>query len=273
VWGVARVFRGRVLLRIEDHDQTRARPEFERSILEDLAWLGFVADQPVIRQSDRLERYREALKSLEERGLVYACRCSRKAILETAGPEGTGETRYSGACRQSAVDGTREKARRVRLDPVRVEVHDLRLGTLEQNPADETGDLLARDRNGHWTYQFAVTVDDLDQGIDLVIRGEDLLTSTGRQIQLASLLGRKSPASFLHHPLITRPDGQKLSKSNRDTGIRDLRALGWSVERVLGQAAAGLGLSSGEPMDGAEIEARLRELFPAPSGRLSEPLS
>jgi glutamyl/glutaminyl-tRNA synthetase len=118
-----------------------------------------------------------------------------------------------------------------------------------------------------------VTVDDLDQGIDLVIRGEDLLTSTGRQIQLASLLGRKSPASFLHHPLITRPDGQKLSKSNRDTGIRDLRALGWSVERVLGQAAVGLGLSSGEPMDGAEIEARLRELFPAPSGRLSEPLS
>jgi glutamyl/glutaminyl-tRNA synthetase len=114
---------------------------------------------------------------------------------------------------------------------------DLLLGPQSQQPARQCGDLLVRDRADNWTYQFAVTVNDLDQGIDLVIRGEDLLASTGRQLQLARFLGRPKPPVFLHHPLICRPDRTKLSKANRDSGIRELRDSGMSPSAVLGLAA------------------------------------
>ena len=94
---------------------------------------------------------------------------------------------------------------------------DLRHGPQEQRPSEQCGDLLVRDREGNWTYQFAATVDDLVQGVTLVIRGDDLLASTGRQIQLARLLGRGEPPEFLHHPLIMKSPDQKLSKSDGDT--------------------------------------------------------
>jgi glutamyl-tRNA synthetase/glutamyl-Q tRNA(Asp) synthetase len=110
---------------------------------------------------------------------------------------------------------------------------DLRLGLQEQAPARQCGDMLIRDRLGHWTYQFAVVVDDMRQGIDLVIRGEDLLSSTGRQIGLARLLGRSEPPGFLHHPLILKEPGRKLSKASGDTGIRDLRAAGYTPAQVV----------------------------------------
>jgi glutamyl-tRNA synthetase/glutamyl-Q tRNA(Asp) synthetase len=98
------------------------------------------------------------------------------------------------------------------------------------------------DRLGNWTYQFAVTVDDFLQGVTLVIRGEDLLPSTGRQILLARLLGRSQPPAFFHHALIRKPGGEKLSKAAKDTGIRELRARGDSPEMVLGRAAHAVGL-------------------------------
>jgi glutamyl-tRNA synthetase/glutamyl-Q tRNA(Asp) synthetase len=101
---------------------------------------------------------------------------------------------------------------------------------------------LIRDREGNWTYQFAATVDDHAQGVTLVVRGDDLLASTGRQIQLARLLGRAEPPRFLHHPLIMKTATQKLSKSDRDTGIRDLRAAGWRAAEIIGDAAARVGL-------------------------------
>ena len=257
VWGLARAFGGRVLLRIEDHDRTRSRNEFAEAILEDLEWLGFRPDEPRVRQSERGKTYEDALARIEGAGLVYACACSRKAIESATGPF-EGELRYPGTCREAAVDGAKEPARRVRLERETVSFRDLRLGPIEQVPSDQAGDLLVRDRHGHWTYQFAVVVDDFDQGVDLVVRGEDLLASTGRQIQLARLLGRTRPPRFLHHPLILRPDGQKLSKSNRDTGVRDLREQGFTVERVLGEAAAALGLTCGEPASMAQLIERVR---------------
>ena len=104
---------------------------------------------------------------------------------------------------------------------------------MTQTPALQCGDLLVRDRDAQWTYQFAVTVDDMDQGIDLVIRGEDLLTSTGRQLQLAQLLVRPQPARFLHHGLIRHDDGEKLSKSRGDTGVRELRNAGATAAEVI----------------------------------------
>lgn len=257
VWGVARAFGGRVLLRIEDHDRTRSRPEFEQAILEDLAWLGFVPDQVVPPQREREARYEAALCFLETKGLVYSCACSRKSLEMTPGSL-AGERRYPGTCRELSVRRDLHQARRVRLEPRALGFEDLRLGLLEQTPAEQCGDVLVRDRLGQWTYQFAVVVDDFDQGVDLVIRGEDLLASTGRQLQLAQLLGRAQPPRFLHHPLITRDDGAKLSKSNRDTGIRDLRAAGWRADQVLGRAAQALGLGDGEPIDQVGLIARLR---------------
>ena len=119
---------------------------------------------------------------------------------------------------------------------------DGRLGEQVQDPSSQCGDLLLRDRLGNWTYQFAVAVDDFRQDIDLVIRGEDLLGSTGRQLRLARMLGRHEPPVFLHHPLIRKESGAKLSKAAGDTGVRELRAAGMTPSEVLGRAAWSIGL-------------------------------
>jgi glutamyl-tRNA synthetase/glutamyl-Q tRNA(Asp) synthetase len=118
------------------------------------------------------------------------------------------------------------------MDPGVERFVDAHLSPQEQDPSAQCGDVLIRDRLGNWTYQFAASVDDFRQGIDLVIRGIDLLPSTGRQIRLARLLGRKRPARFAHHPLIMKSPDQKLSKSGGDTGIRELRARGWTPGQV-----------------------------------------
>ena len=115
-----------------------------------------------------------------------------------------------------------------------------------------------KDRDGNWTYQFAATVDDHVQGVTLVIRGDDLLVSTGRQIQLARLLGRAAPPLFVHHPLIMKAPQQKLSKSDGDTGVRDLRAAGWSAADVIGRAAFLGGLTPAvRPLDAAEVSSMI----------------
>ena len=241
VWGVARTLGGRVLLRIEDHDRIRSRPEFEAGILDDLDWLRFEPDIHTTpefragrcegRQSDRAAIYERALEILHGHGLVYACDCSRKDLVEQAVSAPQREVRYAGRCRGRKLP-LAGRGLRLRLDPGAESFDDARLGPQSQDPSEQCGDLLIRDRHGNWTYQFAVAVDDWQQGIDLVIRGTDLLKSTGRQIRLAGLLGRATPPVFLHHPLIMKSPDQKLSKSDRDTGVRELRSEGWSHEDV-----------------------------------------
>jgi glutamyl/glutaminyl-tRNA synthetase len=245
VWEETRARGGRVLLRIEDHDRQRSRREFEDAMLEDLAWLGFEADEPPVRQSERGNIYEEALGDLRRRGLVYACGCSRAEIAQgdrpAASPTGphttsvTAETelRYPGTCADRGLTEGPDVGLRVRLAPTVERFVDLGHGPQEQRPSEQCGDLLVRDRDGNWTYQFAATVDDLVQCVTLVIRGDDLLASTGRQIQLARLLGREEPPEFLHHPLIMKSPDQKLSKSDGDTGIRELRARGWTPAHVI----------------------------------------
>lgn len=234
VWETARREGGRVLLRIEDHDRQRSRPEYEASILEDLAWLGFEADAPAVRQSDRTAVYERALDRLRTSGFIYACECSRRDIID-AGGSGA-ELRYPGTCSSKRLAETGDRAIRVRLPRSEEVFEDLLVGQQCQVPADQCGDLLVRDRHGNWTYQFAVTADDYDQRVDLVIRGLDLLQSTGRQIQLSRLLGRTEPPRFMHHPLVMSTPQQKLSKSNGATGIRELRAAGMSRDEVLDAA-------------------------------------
>ena len=260
VWGIARAFGGRVLLRVEDHDRTRCRPEYERALLEDLDWLGFEPDEGStasymtrhvadditphpFRQSDNGSRYEHALATLDARGLVYPCTCTRRDIAEAVGHTPGEESRYPGTCRnRSGVVDT--LARRVRLEPAEERFDDLRLGPITQVPAEQCGDVLVRDRHGSWTYQFAVSVDDTLQQIDVVIRGEDLIASTGRQIALARMLGRSQPPVYLHHPLLLRPDGAKLSKATHDTSLRERRANGASAESLIGEAAYLAGLTT-----------------------------
>jgi glutamyl/glutaminyl-tRNA synthetase len=227
VWGAAREYGGTVLLRIEDHDRQRSRREYEASILEDLEWLGFEYDGPIVRQSERDAIYRHALQPLIDRGIVYACMCSRNEI---------GGERYPNTCRDRAIALADGVSWRVRMEPGIERFVDDRLGPQEQDPAAQCGDLLVRDRLGNWTYQFAATVDDHLQDVTDVIRGEDLLASTGRQIRLARLLGRGTPPNFRHHALVMKSPAQKLSKSDGDTGVRDLRAAGMPAGAVLDMA-------------------------------------
>jgi glutamyl-tRNA synthetase/glutamyl-Q tRNA(Asp) synthetase len=245
VWGAA----ADVRLRIEDHDRERCRPEYDAGILEDLEWLGYRWSGAIVRQSRRDSIYREAIEILRAQGLLYACDCSRRHIearlsaaasakadggrreARTANAEET-ELRYDGYCRSRQLPLADGLGWRVRIDPGVERFVDGILGPLEQDPSAQCGDVLIRDRLGNWTYQFCVVVDDYRQDIDLVIRGVDLLASTGRQIRLARLLGRQTPPEFRHHPLIMKRPGQKLSKSDGDTGVRDLRARGWTPEDV-----------------------------------------
>ena len=258
VWGLARVAGGDVVLRIEDHDRSRCRAAFEQAILDDLEWLGLEsAITPVRsfrpstsphpqRQSDHPQRYADALAQLESQELVYPCVCSRRDIAAQGEPAAGDESRYAGTCRNRHIDPSATPARRVRLSDDVETFIDLRLGSISQQPSLQCGDVLVRDRLGQWTYQFAVTVDDAFDNIDVIIRGEDLLASTGRQRQLARLLGREPLPLVLHHPLVVHEDGRKLSKSSNDTSLRDRRAAGASAATLLGEAAwlAGLQPSS-----------------------------
>jgi glutamyl/glutaminyl-tRNA synthetase len=217
-----------VLLRIEDHDRQRCRPEFEAALLEDLAWLGFTPDISAGRQSDHDAEYRAALAPLVAAGLVYGCDCSRKTL---SGPV------YPGTCRDRRLPLEDAVGWRVRIAPGVERFNDLLLGPQAQDPASAFGDVLVRDRLGNWTYQWVVTVDDARQHITHVIRGVDLLDSTGRQIKLARLIGRVQPPEFAHHALVMKTPAQKLSKSDGATGVRDLRQAGWSAADVRAAAA------------------------------------
>jgi glutamyl/glutaminyl-tRNA synthetase len=249
VWGMAREHGGRVLLRIEDHDRTRCRPEYERALLDDLEWLGLETDiAPVrsfragpseFRQSDCGAHYEAALARLRDAGLAYVCECSRKDIAAEVTDRFNEEMRYPGTCREKGLEPRAGRGWRVVMNDAVETFEDLRLGAQRQSPADQCGDVLVRDRLGNWTYQFAVTVDDMRHGVDLVIRGEDLLSSTGRQVRLARLLGRAVAPRYLHHPLVVKASGEKLSKASGDTGIRELRAAGVSAVEVLAKARAG----------------------------------
>jgi glutamyl/glutaminyl-tRNA synthetase len=255
VWQTARARGAAVLLRIEDHDRQRCRAEYEQALLEDLDWLGFSPDigttdefrrgTSPYRQSDSGAAYEAALERLTAAGhRVYACDCSRKDEAALVAPSESAARAYGGRCRERGLEPGPGRGLRVVMPPGVERFEDLRLGPQVQEPQTQCGDLLLQDRLGNWTYQFAVVVDDMRHEIDLVVRGEDLLDSTGRQLALARMLGRETPPLFLHHPLIFKPEGEKLSKGNRDTSVRDLRAAGVDRDEVIRRAARAVGLSS-----------------------------
>lgn len=242
VWGVAGAIGARIVVRMEDHDRGRCMPGFERSILEDLAWLGYTTTDPSLaslgrrpssyRQSDVPHLYQAAFDQLAARGLLYGCICTR-ADLGAPGPDG--ERHYPGTCRGQPIDRPGRTAVRVMLPDDDTTVSDLRLGPIHQHPAREHGDPVIRDAHGQWTYQFCVVVDDLRHGVNLIVRGEDLITSTGRQLLLAQLLGRTTPFVTVHHPLLYAADGKKLSKRDRSETVRAMRERGMTAGQVRGE--------------------------------------
>lgn len=270
VWGLARALGGRVILRIEDHDRQRSSRKHERALIEDLEWLGFEPDVYPLsdyrasrchgRQSERGEMYRAALDPPIRAGVVYGCRCSR-ADVERVSPTSVtgGERPYPGTCREQGIPLADDVGWRLRLEPGVETFDDAMEGVQAQDPAAQCGDLLLRDRHGNWTYQCVAAIDDFIQGMSVVIRGLDLLPSTGRQIRLARLAGRPTPATFAHHGLVMKSATQKLSKSDGDSGVRDLRAAGWSAAQVIGHAAALAGLQPNpEPLEAVDVEKLFR---------------
>jgi len=234
VWGFAQTQNIDVILRIEDHDQSRCRGEYVDAIQQDLSWLGFTWNE-ISQQSKHPERYQNHLERLIKKGLAYPCSCTRKQV---------GDGRYLGTCRDSNQDNrnTNETGIRIKLEEQTIAWTDLLCGNFSECPQQQCGDLLAQDRLGQWTYQFAVTVDDWEEGIDLVVRGMDLLDSTARQLQLAHLLGRANDPSYLHHPLIVDAQGEKLSKRQLARSIRAERIEGIAPEILLGNVCAQGGL-------------------------------
>jgi glutamyl/glutaminyl-tRNA synthetase len=236
-WALARRSGADVLLRIEDHDRQRCRPEYDAALLEDLEWLGFRAAVGPVRQTDADAQiaYETSLALLRTAGLAYGCDCTRSTFARWAGEHGRAWSGPGcpGTCRERGVTGP---VVRVALGGGSEAWTD-RLAGQREGEVAPNGDLPARDRHGNWSYGFCVVVDDLRQGVDLVVRGEDLLDATAAHIRLGQRLGRATPPAFAHHPLVRRPDGSKLSKSAGDTGVRELRQSGGSPDDVIALAA------------------------------------
>ncbi len=246
VWGIARATGGRVILRIEDHDRQRSRRTFETAILDDLERMGLTPDDPALtelrvgrsayRQSDDPAPYKAAVETLRAQGRVYGCTCARAVLLAWRVPG------CPGACRGRALpEEAQSTALRAWLGDGDEAFDDLLHGIQAGDPSAD-GDVTLRDRHGNWSYPLCVVVDDLRHGVDLVIRGRDLLDATPRQLRLGRLLGRETPPAFLHHPLLRKPSGAKLSKADHDTALRDLLVGGATPAELLGFAAAAVGL-------------------------------
>lgn len=238
VWAAAQKWDLEIHLRIEDHDQSRARDNYVQSIYQDLARFGFKWQSQSI-QSSRTSLYESALAELEKRNLVYPCFCSRKQ-LEAENPKSeTGEIVYQGKClalskTDSPIAQDVPHNLRIIVPDRIVHWHDLRLGDFAENPKQQCGDFPIKDRDNQWTYQFAVCVDDMDEGITHVVRGEDIRNSTARQIALMELLGRTTPPVYMHHPLIVDSSGKKLSKREMAHSLRQDLESGVSPEELLG---------------------------------------
>jgi glutamyl-Q tRNA(Asp) synthetase len=238
----ARAAGGRFLLRIEDIDASRCRPEFEAGILTDLAWLGLRWEQPVRRQSDHFADYRTALARLDALGVLYPCFCTRADIqreiaASPAAPHGPDGPLYPGTCRSLGLEARARRmaageAYALRLDVGRalaqvqgpLAFHDDVHGTIPADPR-QFGDVVLARKETPASYHLSVTVDDHLQGVTLVTRGEDLLPATHVHRLLQALLGYAVPA-YRHHRLLLDENGQRFAKRNRSVTLQSLRESG-----------------------------------------------
>jgi len=258
-WLSARAAGGTVVMRVEDADLIRTRPGMEQRILDELRWLGLDWDEgPDLpgpsgpyRQSERAPRYQAALSRLRRAALAYPCFCSRAEIAAASqAPHGPGDDgpRYPGTCRDlSATEAAergalRKPAWRLRVEPGPVPFVDAVRGPCAHDVAAETGDFVVQRADGVPAYQLAVVVDDVEMGITEVVRGDDLLPSTSRQLLLYRALGAPPPR-FAHVPLVVGPDGERLAKRHAALSLGQLREGGADPRAVVGFLAALSGLA------------------------------
>jgi glutamyl-tRNA synthetase len=243
-WLEVRAVGGTLVMRIEDVDRGRCRREYEAFLLDDLRWLGLDWDEgPDVggafgpyRQSERDDYFLAALRALD----TYECTCTRRELHETSQADGQ-EPRYSGRCRAGNLDPNRPRSVRWRAPNVEIRVCDSICGDVVQNLAQDAGDFILRRSDGAFAYQLAVVVDDAAMKITSVVRGQDLLASTPRQIGLQRALGVATP-EYAHVPLIFGSDGQKLSKRHGAPDLGQLRAGGADPRHVIADLARSLGL-------------------------------
>ncbi|MEZ5830113.1 MAG: tRNA glutamyl-Q(34) synthetase GluQRS [Dongiaceae bacterium] len=249
-WTRARAESGRFLLRIEDIDPARCRPEYEAAILEDLAWLGLDWDGPVRRQSEHLADYQAAIETLRGRDLVYPCFCSRKDIAAAvAAPHGPEGPIYPGTCRNQSADLVQARLERgdsyaLRLDVAKalaqtgpLTFRDEREGIVQARP-ETLGDVVLARRDAPASYHLCVTIDDHLQGVTLVTRGTDLFHATHVHRLLQAVLALNVP-TYAHHLLLTNEAGERLSKRDGAASLRVLRQAGRSAAEV--RVMAGFG--------------------------------
>jgi glutamyl-Q tRNA(Asp) synthetase len=253
-WRAAKEAGGRFLVRLEDIDGTRVRPDYEAGIFEDLRWLGMTWEEPVRKQSEHWGDYREALGRLEGMGLLYPCFCTRKAIQEEVArmgqaPHGPDGVLYPGTCRGVRVGEQEERMAggegyALRLDVAKAVARvgeelrwrDLGRGEMVARP-EVFGDVVLARKEVPTSYHLAVVVDDALQGVTLVTRGEDLFEATHVHRLLQALLGLPVP-EWRHHRLILDENGKRLAKRDEARSVRSLREAGWGVGEVLGALGA-----------------------------------
>lgn len=257
-WLDIRKQNGAMVLRMEDLDPDRSRPDYAAGLLADLRWLGLDWDEgPDVGgpaapycQSQRSHYYQAAFDKLLQAGLVYPCFCSRAELRLAASAPHAGDTEvpYSGRCAaltELAVTKLRAAGRRpsyrLRVGDAAVEYSDEVYGRQKQVLRQECGDFVIRRSDGVFAYQLAVVVDDVAMGISRVLRGADLLASTPRQIYLWHLLAA-SPPTFIHVPLLIGRDGSRLSKRHGSLAVAALRGAGVPAQKIVGQLAAWAGL-------------------------------
>jgi glutamyl-tRNA synthetase len=259
-WLAARAAGGRVLLRIEDIDSPRVKPGAGEQVRDDLRWIGLDWDEQPVVQSRRLPIYESALRLLQERELVYPCTCSRTDIENAASaPHDEHEgPPYPGTCAaRRAADANGLSAQpycwRIRAGCLTLEYRDGFRGSARVNPSAAGGDFVVWKSAGTPAYQLAVVADDAAMGVTEVIRGDDLVPSTPRQLLLYRYLGL-TPPRFVHVPLVVGPDGRRLAKRHGDTRLVSLRQAGVPPEAVIGLLAWSCGwLESIEPVTAREL--------------------
>jgi glutamyl/glutaminyl-tRNA synthetase len=225
-WLDARTRDARLILRLEDLDPERCRPEFARAFVDDLAWLGLDWDA-VLRQSEEQPRHEAALDRLAAANLLYPCRCSRKAVRAVGQPAPDGGFRYPGTCRERALPaaGWRDcgEPLRLRLEPGRLELRDESGADLSLDPWAAFGDPVVVRRDGAVAYRLASVVDDVAEGVNRVVRGRDLALTTAPQVALQRVLELPTPV-YRHHLLLLEDHGGKLAKFHGAVGAAELRA-------------------------------------------------
>lgn len=222
-WLSAKSQGGLWLLRIEDLDPGRSRPEHAAMLMDDLQWLGLEWDGEPVWQSRRSDLYEHYFKLLQQRGLTYPCYCTRADLLATQAPhESDGRVVYKGTCRNLPPQPGRQGATRLKVSDSDIPFTDGHYGFRTVNLARQVGDFIIRRKDGAWAYQLAVVVDDALTGVTEVVRGRDLLLSTPQQMYVAQLLA--FPAMrFTHHPLLCNGEGQRLSKRDKSLDMGCLR--------------------------------------------------